>query len=434
MSKLSYRLPEDRLELAERLAPQRKLFDRGVLQGVYGIFDQVEQDGDRAIVRLTESIDNVGIDGVTVPESYIRQCLDRLAPSLKQAIEQARDHIREVNQALLPESWQKEIRPGTIIGEKFSPLDTVGIWIPARKGPLLSTALMLVTAAKTAGVGQIVVGMPPLPDGYGDPATIAAASLAGADGFVIGNGVAIIAGFCQGTSSIPKANGIFGPGPGGIAAAMSTASSYGVKTVVGLGPTECAIVADETADAEMIAYDLINEGEHGPDSSSLLITTSAELAERVERRLSALIDEVEPPRRDYLLSVFGENGLGAIVVAPSFDTACDFVNEFAPEHVMIVGSDEMERKAFEQIHHAGEILIGAYTPFSAANYGIGITAVLPTNGYAKSFSGITSKDMIKSSTIGKLDKRALTGLMPVIRELGGYERLPCHVRAAEKRM
>ncbi|MDF2717733.1 MAG: hisD, partial [Paenibacillus sp.] len=321
-----------------------------------------------------------------------------------------------------------------IVGEKISPLDAVGIWIPARKGPLISTALMLVTAAKTAGIGRIVVGMPPLPNGLGDPATVAAARLAGADEFVAGNGVAVIAGFCLGTSSIPKVNGIFGPGPGGIAAAMSTASSYGVKTAVGLGPTECVIVADETADAEMLAYDLINEGEHGPDSSSILITTSAVLAERVERHLFSVLDEVEQPRREYLHHVFGANGLGAIIAAPSIEAACDFVNEYAPEHVMVVCGEQAERSALELIHNAGEILIGPYTPFSAANYGIGITAVLPTNGYAKSFSGITSKEMIKTSTIGKLDKEALSGLLPIIKELGGYEQLPCHVRAAEVRL
>ncbi|TMV52862.1 histidinol dehydrogenase [Paenibacillus mesophilus] len=434
MSRLVYRLPEDSNELAQRLAPQRKLFDRGVLQGVYGIFNQVEEGKDQAIIGVTESIDKVKLERVGLTPAYIRQCLDSLSPTLKQAIEQARDHIEEVNRALLPVSWHKEIRPGTIVGEKISPLDAVGIWIPARKGPLISTALMLVTAAKTAGVGRIVVGMPPLPSGLGDPATVAAASMAGADEFVTGNGVAVIAGLCMGTPSIPKVNGIFGPGPGGIAAAMSTASSYGVKTAVGLGPTECVIVADETADAEMLAYDLINEGEHGPDSSSILVTTSAAVAERVERHLFAVIDEVEPPRRDYLHNVFGANGLGAIVVAPNIEAACEFVNEYAPEHVMVVCGEETERKALELIRNAGEILIGPYTPFSAANYGIGITAVLPTNGYAKSFSGITSKEMIKTSTIGKLDQQALAGLLPVIEALGGYERLPCHVKAAEVRL
>lgn len=434
MDSLRYRLPRDGDRLRGRLAPRQRLFDRGVLQAVYDMFEQVEREGDQAIVRLTEAIDKVAIERTQMPESYVRQSVNTLAPPLRQAIEKARDNIAQVNVALAPESWQMEIRPGTIVGEKFSPLDTVGIWIPSRKGPLLSTALMLVTAAKTAGVKHIVVGMPPLPNGLGDPATIAAAALAGADGFVVGNGVAIIAGLCLGTASLPRVNGIFGPGPNGIAAAMSLAPSFGVKTVVGLGPTECVIVADETADAEAIVFDLMNEAEHGPDSSSILATASEGLAERVERRLLALIDEAEPPRRDYLRSVFGQSGLGAIVVAPSMDAVCEFVNDLAPEHVMIVGGEKTEREALDRITHAGEIVLGAYTPFSAANYGIGITAVLPTNGYAKAFSGITCRDMVKSSTIGKLDKQSLAGLLPVIRELGRYERLPHHVRAAELRL
>ncbi|WP_158606660.1 histidinol dehydrogenase [Paenibacillus ginsengarvi] len=434
MSTITYRLPEERAELARRLAPQRKLYDRSVSKGVADLFDQVEREGDQAVVRLTESFDGVPIAQVKLTDDYIERCLSELPTPLKAAMEQARDHIREVNAALLPASWQRVIRPGTIIGEKISPLDTVGIWIPARKGPLISTALMLVAAAQTAGVRRIVVGMPPLANGLGDPATVAAARMAGAGEIVVGNGVAVIAGFCHGTASIPRANGIFGPGPGGIAAAMSLASSYGVKTVVGIGPTECVVFADETADARIVAYDLLNEGEHGPDSSAVLVTTNGELAARVESHLAELIGQTEPPRKDYLHTVFGANGLGAIVVASSTEEGCRFINDYAPEHVMIVCKPETERKALELIENAGELLIGPYTPFSAANYGIGITAVLPTNGYAAAFSGITSKDMVKASTIGKLDREALGGLLPIVRELGGYERLPFHVQAAEARL
>jgi histidinol dehydrogenase len=293
---------------------------------------------------------------------------------------------------------------------------------------------MLVAAAKTAGVPRIAVGMPPLPNGLGDPATVAAARLAGADEFVVGNGVAVIAGFCHGTASIPRARGIFGPGPGGIAAAMTAASSYGVHTAVGLGPTECVVFADETADARVVAYDLLNEGEHGPDSSSILVTTCAELARQVERRVIELIGEAEPPRRDYLQAVFGANGLGAIVVAESVETACRFMNDFAPEHLMVVCEAETERLVAERVRNAGELLLGPYTPFSAANYGIGSTAVLPTNGYAGSFSGITSRHMVKTTTVGRLDRDALAGLLPIVGELGSYERLPGHIRAAEVRL
>jgi histidinol dehydrogenase len=335
---------------------------------------------------------------------------------------------------MLPKTWEKEIRPGTVIGENVVPLDSVGIWIPARKGPLISTAIMLVVAAKTAGVKKIVVGMPPLKNGLGDPGTIAAAKLAGADQLVIGNGVSIIAGFAQGTNSIPEVDGIYGPGPGGIAAAMSVAMTYGKKSVLGIGPTECIIFADETADPLKIAYDLINEGEHGPDSSSILVTTSTNLAIKVETLLWKCIDEVEEKRRQYLQNVFGYNGKGAIIVASDVEEAFDFINWFAPEHLMIVCNNEIEKHALTSINNAGEILIGKYTPFSAANYGIGITAVLPTNHFARAFSGVTSKDMVKYSTIGRLSKDALQEIYPIIKEIGNYEQLPCHVKAADIRL
>lgn len=426
-----YSLPNDRQALEEKLGRQRKLFDRALVGQISALFDLIEQDGDRAVVQLTQSIDGVSIPHIAVPASRVRQCEDELSPALLQAIIQARDHIREVNELLLPRSWQREIRPGTVVGEKYSPLDRVGIWIPARKGPLLSTALMLVTAAKTAGVADIVVGMPPLADGMGDPATIAAASMAGADRFVIGNGVAVIAGFCLGTASIPRVDGVFGPGPGGVAAAMSLASVHGVKSVVGLGPTECMVVADETADPELIALDLLNEAEHGPDSAAVLVTTSLDLAVRAAVRLAELIEAAAMPRREYLQRVFGPSGWGAIVVASDLNEACAFVDAIAPEHVKLIGSEHTEHESLRLIRHAGEVLLGRWTTFSAANYGIGITAVLPTNGYARAFSGITAKDMIKCSTIGKLDKQALTELLPVIRELGAYERLPAHIAAAE---
>jgi histidinol dehydrogenase len=171
-----------------------------------------------------------------------------LAPKISRAVEKAINNIREVNQALMPPAfWQKEIRPGTIIGEKISPLDSVGLYIPARKGPLISTALMLVISAKVAGVKNIVVAMPPQADGKANPSTVAAASIAGAHRVVIGNGVALLAGMTFGTESIPEVAGMFGPGPAGIAAAMSVAFSYGKKAVVGIGPTDCAIIADESA-------------------------------------------------------------------------------------------------------------------------------------------------------------------------------------------
>ncbi|TDQ34176.1 histidinol dehydrogenase [Aureibacillus halotolerans] len=433
-SSIVFNVPEQNDSLTERFSTHKTLFNRDVLNGVLSIFDEVANTGDKGIRNLTSKYDDVDLDGLILTNDYIEECVSSLSPSLRSAIEQAIRNVQEANLAMLPKTWEKEIRPGTVIGENVVPLESVGIWIPARKGPLLSTAIMLVVAAKTAGVKKIVVGMPPLKNGLGDQGTVAAAKLAGADQFVIGNGVAIIAGFAQGTSSIPEVDGIYGPGPGGIAAAMSVAMTYGKKSVLGIGPTESVIFADDTADPLKIAYDLINEAEHGPDSTSILVTTSTNLARSVETLLWDCIAEVEEKRKQYVEHVFGDNGKGAIVVASDVDEAFNFINWFAPEHLMVVCDKETEERALTRIINAGEILIGAYTPFSAANYGIGITAVLPTNHFARAFSGVTSKDMVKYSTIGRLSKDALQEIYPIIKEMGDYEQLPSHVKAAEIRL
>ncbi|MDF2964603.1 MAG: Histidinol dehydrogenase [Paenibacillus sp.] len=434
MQSVIYEYPEEKDNVLERFKAHKELFQREVLTGVLSIFDQVKQSGDQAIRQVTKKFDSVELDSLVLTDEYVNNSVASLSPQLRDAVEQTIQHVKEVNAALLPASWEKEIRPGTLIGENIRPLDSVGIWIPARKGPLLSTAIMLVVAAKVAGVPKIVVGMPPLKNGLGDQGTVAAAKLAGADGFVVGNGVSVIAGFSQGTESIAQVDGVFGPGPGGIAAAMSVAMTFGKKSVLGIGPTECMIIADETAAPSKIAYDLINEAEHGPDSSSILVTTSLRLAKEVEALLWECIDKVEEMRQPFLRSVFGPDGKGAIVVSPDMDEACNFVNSFAPEHLMVVCKEELQKNVLDKVKHAGEILIGEYTPFSAANYGIGITAVLPTNHFAKAFSGITSKDMVKASTIGKLNKDALREIYPVIKEMGSYEQLPGHVKAAEVRL
>lgn len=427
-----FRYGTEKNRLLKRIEKHYKLFDRSLISNCQAIFESVEKNGDNAICNATEIHDKVTVSKIGVDEKYINKCVDGLSPELRNAIEKAIKNISEVNEAIKPEEfWTKEIRPGTIIGEKCTPLSSVGLWVPARKGPLVSTALMLTVAAKVAGVKRIVVGMSPKQDGRGDPATIAAAKLAGADEFVVGNGVGIIAGFSIGTDSVPEVDGIYGPGPNAIAAAMSVAFSYGKRTVVGIGPTEGAIIADESADAKTLAYDMISESEHGPDSSFILATHSEALAMKVVKELETLIDSVEQPRKDNLLSVFGHQGFGAIVITENIENSIEVINEYAPEHLMIWC--ENENKVLKEIHNTGEILIGPYTTFSAANYLIGITAVLPTNGFSKRFSGITCKDMLKISSYGKLSKEAIKDLYPEIKAIGEYEGLPCHVKAAEIR-
>ncbi|MFC1494801.1 histidinol dehydrogenase [Thermodesulfobacteriota bacterium] len=433
MSGFIFEIPKDENKLRDRLSPRKKLLDGSLIADVTTLFNSVMTDGDGAIKEATEKFDKIKITSVKVPEEYIEKSVSGLSEPFKEAVETAIRNIKEVNEALMPRpEWRKEIRPGTVIGEKSTPLDSVGLYIPARKGPLVSTALMLVTSAKVAGVGNIVVGMPPQEDGKANPSTAAAARIAGADSIVIGNGVALLAGMTIGTESVPEVDGMFGPGPAGIAAAMSVAFSYGKKTIVGIGPTDCAVIADESASPEWIARNLMCEAEHGPDSSVLFATTSKGFAEKVEEILSDRIPMVEEKRRQILMKVFGEDGMGSIAVVPDIDSACKIIDEYAPEHLMISCDEISQEEILAKIKNAGEILLGHNTPFSAANYAIGITAVLPTNGFAKAFSGITCKDMMKTSTIGALSESALKELKNTIDMLGEHEGLPCHVDAAVK--
>ena len=430
-----YTYPKDRERLWKKFEGHNRLFDRGLIQDVQEIFSDVQKNKDKAVIKATKRFDEVDLVGISLSEFYVDKCVASILPELRGAIEKAIENIGQVNRAMMPEAfWQKEIRPGTIVGEKCTPLSCVGLWVPARKGPLVSTALMLTVAAKVAGVDRIVVGMPPTKEGLGDPATVAAAKLAGADRFVVGNGVAIIAALSTGTESVPEADAIFGPGPNAIAAAMSTAFSYGKRTVVGIGPTEGAIIADDSADARTIAYDMMSESEHGPDSSFVLATPSEALARSVKEQLAIIIKDVQEPRRRNLLTVFSERGSGAIVITEDIKGACDVINEYAPEHLMIWCNSANEGTALDKVRNTGEILMGPHTTFSTANYMIGITAVLPTNGFAKRFSGVTCKDMVKFSSFGKLDQKAVADMFPAIKAIGEYEGLPCHVKAAEIRV
>ena len=429
-----FRYPDEEQLLQSRLSKRKRLYDRSLIASVNDIFAQVADSGDQAICQLTEEYDGTTMDGPIAKKDYIQECLNDVPKALLDAINHARRNIEEVNEYLLPERMHTtEIREGTWVGEKITPLESVGLWVPARKGSLISTALMLVGAAEVAGVKRIIVGMAPNRNGEADPATVAASILAGATDIVVGNGVGIIAGFSIGTESIPEVDGVFGPGPGGIAAAMCIAFSYGKKTVLGIGPTDSAIVCDDSADPELCAYDMLNESEHGPDSSSILVTTSIEIARETQRILPDLIEESPEERRDILQTVFSDDGLGAIVYCETLEDAIAVINDYAPEHVLIKCKQNSEAYVLKNVRNAGEILVGDYTPFTAGNYAIGIAAVLPTNGYAKNVSGITVRDMVKTSTIGRLTKDALRELLPTIREIGKSEGLPSHVIAAERR-
>ena len=311
-----YEYPNDVTEIEAKLRGRKVLYDKNLLGSVNEIFDQVATQKDDAVSRLTEEHDGVRVDAIRVSDAYISQCCAEIPESLHAAITHAKGNIEEVNKHFLPNEQETvELSAGRTVGERIRPLASVALWVPARKGPLISTALMLVCAATVAGVRRICVGMPPDEKGRANAATVAASKIAGAHEIYVGNGVGLIAAFTLGTRTIAEVDGILGPGPGGIAAAMSIAYSYGKKTVLGIGPTDSAILCDEFADPNLLAYDLVNEAEHGADSSAILVTTSRRIAEETEKALVTLVSTFgDQTRKAILREVFSESGYGAIVL------------------------------------------------------------------------------------------------------------------------
>jgi histidinol dehydrogenase len=402
----------------------------GELQGVLSLFEAVRRGGDDAVLKATREHDQVELPRIDVDPRDVSAEVARLSNELRQAIEVSLRHITEVNVGLLPADSEKLVRPGTLVGERYRPLDSVAVYVPTRKGPLISTALMLIGAARAAGVERIVMLSPPLECGTWEPRTFAAGMLAGATEFYVGNGVALIAALCHGTESAASVDGIVGPGPGGIAAAMAIAACFGKRTVAGLGPTDCAILADEDANPTNVALDLLAEAEHGKDSSALLVTPSSALAGAVRSEIERQIALLPAARRPAVEWVFGPHGLGALVVAP-WDAGVELINAFAPEHLMLVGPGAEARAS--RIRHAGEVLLGAHSPFAAANYAIGVSAVLPTNGFARSSSAVTALDFLRLSTTARLEASALQSLGSTIVALATAESLPCHANAITQR-
>lgn len=421
--------------LKNRIERRNSIFSQHLIGLIRDHFANVQSYGDSFIRSLTETYDGTIVEDLVLSEEYVSKCVADVSDELRAAIMQAHNNATEVNKLFMPSmEWDSEVRPGAFVGERIRPLDQVCLWVPARKGPLLSTAIMLVTSAKVAGVRHIVVALPPSISGIPDPSTVAAARICGAHQIVCGNGVGIIAGCTFGTNSLPKVNAILGPGPGGIAAAMAVSFSYGCKTVMGIGPTDSAIYWDGTTPVMQMALDFINESEHGNDSISLLVTQNAEKAEELYKEILRILDSGEVSRSHIVKQTLSTEGMSSVVVCESLEDCIDILNDFAAEHMMVRCSDDRHALAvIDRIQNCGEILWGAFTPFSAANYAIGITAVLPTNGFSKNISGITCRDMLKSTTIGKLTKEGLGDIRKTISVFSKHEELPFHGLAAEGR-
>jgi histidinol dehydrogenase len=421
---------DERAVLLRRSAAE--VFDEGLLARVGEVIEDVRTHGDEALLRATARFDGIdlAIEGLRVQPEEFRAAETALAPDLLRAIDEAIGNVRRFNERLLEHaSWRAELAPGIIAGEQASPLDRVGLYVPCRKGSFPSVMIHLATPARVAGVPEIAVWLPALPGGNGavDPAVLAVASRLGITEVYRGNGVAGIAALALGTESIRRVRRIDGPGSPGVTATQLAVQRYGVAVGLIYGPSEALILADSAADPDLVAADLLNDAEHGPDSAALLITDSAALIDVVEARVAARLPSLPEPRRSYAEA--STNVYGGAILVQSMDEGIAFVNDYAPEHLQIATTDP--EAIVPRIHNAGEILLGQGTPFVVANFSLGVPNTLPTGGFAHLSSAVTAHTFLKRSTVARLSAEALARLRPGVRALALHEGFPAHAAALD---
>ncbi|HEV2581162.1 MAG TPA: histidinol dehydrogenase, partial [Ktedonobacteraceae bacterium] len=371
-------------------------------------------------------------DSLRVSREEIERAHQALDPAVRAAIEHAIRNVRTFHEQQMPhEQWMTEVEPGVMAGEKITPISSVGLYVPRGKGAFPSVMYMLATPASIAGVPRIVVCTPPGPGGSIDDASLVAADLCGVHEIYRVGGAQAIAALAYGTSTIARIRKITGPGSGFVAAAKRLL--YGVVDVgLPAGPSESITLADNSADPELLARDLLIESEHGPDSSGLLVTDSRAIVDAVLELLPAKISALPEPRQSFVRTVLeASQGTGGIVLAASMQEAVDFVNEYAPEHLEVQVREPFA--LLSDLKNAGEILIGPYTPFCTGNYCVGTNACLPTGGFAHTYSCTTVFDFLKRTGIAYVTAQGYASLSGTTRTLADFEGFPAHANAVTDR-
>jgi histidinol dehydrogenase len=408
------------------------IFDVVLKTAIGRIIDDVREHGDEAVCRAL-----LEFDKVSLAPDQLRATDDELDSAtvdedVDAAIDDAIVHLRAFNEQLMARTadWSFESEPGLRVGEKITPISSAGLFVPSGKASYPSVAYQLAVPATIAGVPEIALVVPPLPDGSGriDPAVLVVCRKLGLRQVFRVNGPAGIAALGFGTATIPQVRKIVGPGSPPVACAQVEMQRYGVATMMILGPTESMVIADDTADPRLAAADLLNEAEHGTDSAVLLVTTSAAFADAIDAELVEQLTALPPARAEAARASLGVNG-GCVLVA-SLAEGVAVANRFAPEHLQVAVDPAAEPDVLDGLVNAGEILIGQHTLFSAGNFVIGCPASLPTGGFAHVSSGITAEAFLKRTAVARADAAALARMSPTILAMSRHEGFPAHANAA----
>lgn len=391
------------------------------------VFNAVEKNGDQAVREFTEQFDRVGLDNFTLSDTELHQAEKSVPDVLKEAIKDAKSNIEKFHKAQKTDKIEVETRPGVVCWQQPKPIQKVGIYIPGGSAPLFSTVLMLAVPAAIAGCKEIVLCSPPDKSGKIHPAVVYAAKLCGVTKIFKVGGIQAIAALTLGTESVPKVYKIFGPGNQYVTAAKQYATRFNVAIDLPAGPSELMVIADSTADASFVASDLLSQAEHGADSQVVLLTTDKGFLNQVESEVERQV--VHLNRKSIVLQAL-ENAM--LIAVPGHKIACEMANAYAPEHLIVV--TDSNDYYIKHIQNAGSVFLGNYTPESAGDYASGTNHTLPTNGYAKQYSGVNLDSFLKKITYQKITSEGLRNIGKTIEIMAAAEGLDAHKNAVDIRL
>lgn len=407
---------------------KRPALDVEALRGtVNEVLQQVRTQGDRAVLEYEEKFDKVKLDSLAVTPEEMEEAVRLIDADLKAAIELAHTNIEKFHTAQRFEGKPVETRPGVTCWQKAVAIEKVGLYIPGGTAPLFSTVLMLATPARIAGCGEIVLCTPPARDGSINPAILYAAKVAGVSRIYKIGGVQAIGAMAYGTESVPKVYKIFGPGNQYVTAAKQQVSLRDVAIDMPAGPSEVEVLADSSTNPAFVAADLLSQAEHGVDSQAILITDDKELIARVEAEVEAQLALL--PRKEIAARSLENSKL---ILVKDMDEAMALTNEYAPEHLIIETRDYMALAA--RVVNAGSVFLGSLSPESAGDYASGTNHTLPTNGYAKAYSGVSLDSFIRKITFQEITPEGIAHIGPAIEVMAANEQLDAHKNAVTVRL
>ena len=398
-----------------------------LFENVGTILKNVKANGDKAVIGYEEQFDHVTLESLAVTEAEMKEAEKEVPIELKVAILLAQRNIYTFHKKQKFEGKKVETMEGVTCWQKAVGIEKVGLYIPGGTAPLFSTVLMLAVPAKIAGCKEIVLCTPPNKEGKINPAILYAAQVAGVNKIFKAGGVQAIGAMAYGTESIPKVYKIFGPGNQYVMAAKQMVAIHDVAIDMPAGPSEVEVIADETSNSSFVAADLLSQAEHGVDSQVILITTSEKLLNEVEYEVQHQLSRL--PRWEIAEKSLANSKL---ILVKDMEEAIELTNEYAPEHLIIETKDYMELA--EKVVNAGSVFLGSFTPESAGDYASGTNHTLPTNGYAKAYSGVSLDSFIRKITFQEINREGIQNIGPAIEVMAANEHLDAHKNAVTIRL